>query len=273
MEATLSDSEFRNFQGLIHERAGIHLPPAKMTLVRGRLAKRLRARALASYDEYYRLISDDGEAQELQTAINLLTTNETYFFREPGHFEFLAREVLPGLALAAGVPFRVWSAASSSGEEAYSIAMVLMDKLGETHPWEVFGSDISTAVLERARTAIYPTARTEGIPADYRRRFCLRGTGGMADKLRIDAQLRGRVRFAQMNLNEDLSQAGIFDVIFLRNVLIYFDNMVKKAVIDRLYRQLRSGGWLIIGHSESLNGIEDRLKPLRPTLYRKELRS
>ncbi len=270
MEATLSDSEFRNFQGLIHQRAGIHLSPAKKTLICSRLAKRLRARALASYGEYYRLISGGGEAQELQMAINLLTTNETYFFREPGHFEFLAREVLP--KLAAGIPFRVWSAASSSGEEAYSIAMVLMDKLGETHPWEVFGSDISTAVLERARAAIYPTARTEGIPADYRRRFCLRGMGGKADKLRIDAQLRGRVRFAQMNLNEDLSQAGVFDVIFLRNVLIYFDNVVKKAVIDRLYRQLRPGGWLVIGHSESLNGIEDRLKPLRPTLYRKELR-
>ncbi|HUY03557.1 MAG TPA: protein-glutamate O-methyltransferase [Rhodocyclaceae bacterium] len=271
MEATLSDNEFRNFQGLIHRQAGIHLPPAKKTLVRGRLAKRLRERALTSYGEYYRLISDDDEAQELQTAINLLTTNETYFFREPGHFEFLAREVLPRLAV--GIPFRVWSAASSSGEEAYSIAMVLMDKLGETYPWEVFGSDISTAVLERARTAIYPTARSEGIPADYRRRFCLRGTGSMADKLRIDGPLRERVRFAQMNLNEDLSQAGSFDVIFLRNVLIYFDNIVKKAVIDRLYRQLRPGGWLVIGHSESLNGIEDRLKPLRPTLYQKEPRS
>jgi chemotaxis protein methyltransferase CheR len=202
MDAGITDTEFRHFQSLMHKVAGIHLPPSKKSLVSGRLSKRLRERALGSFGDYYRLIAGGGEPVELQTAIELLTTNETYFFREPGHFEFLVREVLSAVRPAA--TFRVWSAASSTGEEAYSIAMVLMDKLGTAASWEVFGSDINGKVIERARHATYPTARNEGIPADYLKRFCLRGTGGMAGKLRVDPALRSRVRFARLNLNGDL---------------------------------------------------------------------
>lgn len=269
MEAAISDSEFGRFQALMQRVAGIHLPPSKKPLVCGRLSKRLRARGIGSYGDYYRLIVGGGEPAELQAAIDLLTTNETYFFREPQHFEFLVREVLPGVR--PGAAFRVWSAASSTGEEAYSIAMVLMDKLGEATPWEVFGSDISSKVLEAARRATYPTARNEaGIPPDYRRRFCLRGTGAMAGKLRVDAAVRERVRFAQINLNGDLKDAGDFDVIFLRNVMIYFDMETKRRVVAALHRRLRPGGWLLIGHSESLNGVSEQFRPVRPTIYRKE---
>ena len=186
MEAAISDSEFGHFQALMQRVAGIHLPASKKPLVSGRLSKRLRARGIGSYGDYYRLIAGGGEAAELQTAIELLTTNETYFFREPAHFEFLAREVLPGAP--AGRPFRVWSAASSTGEEAYSIAMVLMDGLRDAAPWEVFGSDINSRVVETARNATYATARNEeAIPPEYRRRFCLRGTGAMAGRLRVAA--------------------------------------------------------------------------------------
>lgn len=268
MEAAISDKEFHHFQALMQRVAGIHLPPVKKALVSGRLSKRLRARGVASFDAYYRLIAGGGEAAELQTAIELLTTNETYFFREPQHFEFLAREVLP--AAGAGEPFRVWSAASSTGEEAYSIAMVLMDKLGEEAGWEVFGSDINGKVVEQARGATYAHARNEGIPPAYLRRFCLRGTGGMAGRFRVDAPLRRRVRFAQLNLNGDLAPAGDFDVIFLRNVMIYFDMDMKRRVAEALHRRLKPGGWLFIGHSESLNGVTERLRPLRPTIYRRE---
>jgi chemotaxis protein methyltransferase CheR len=272
METGISDIEFGHFQALMQRVAGIHLPPSKKPLVSGRLSKRLRARGIGSYGDYYRHIVGGGDPAELQTAIELLTTNETYFFREPGHFEFLAREVLPCLRPGAG--FRVWSAASSTGEEAYSIAMVLMDKLGESAPWEVFGSDINGRVIEIARAATYPTARNEeGIPADYRRRFCLRGTGAMAGRLRVDAAVRERVRFARMNLNEDLKSAGEFDVIFLRNVMIYFDVDMKRRVAAALHRQLRAGGWLLIGHSESLNGVTDSFRQVRPTVYRKEHRA
>jgi len=268
MDSAISDREFGQFQALMQRVAGIHLPPSKKPLVSGRLSKRLRERGVKSFGDYYRLIVGGSEPVELQTAIELLTTNETYFFREPQHFEFLAREVLPGLR--SGERFRVWSAASSTGEEAWSIAMVLMDRLGDSAPWEVFGSDINGKVVEKARGATYPTARNEGIPADYLKRFCLRGTGAMAGKLRVDAALRERVRFARMNLNEDLKGAGDFDAIFLRNVMIYFDMDMKRRVVAALHRQLRPGGWLFIGHSESLNGVTDSFRQVRPTIYRRE---
>ncbi len=267
MECAITDGEFSQFQALMQRVAGIHLPPSKKPLVSGRLSKRLRERGIGGYGEYYRLITS-GDAAEMQTAIDLLTTNETYFFREPGHFDFLTREILPGVR--PGAPFPVWCAASSTGEEAYSVAMVLMDKLGDSAPWEVFGSDINSKVVDTARAATYPTARNEGIPADYLKRFCLRGTGAMAGKLRVDASVRARVRFANLNLNGDLKSAGDFDLIFLRNVMIYFDMDMKRRVIAALHRQLKPGGWLFIGHSESLNGVTDRFKPVRPTIYRRE---
>ncbi|MCC7120542.1 MAG: SAM-dependent methyltransferase [Gammaproteobacteria bacterium] len=269
MNGSIDDGEFACFQALMQKVAGIHLPPSKKPLVSGRLTKRLRARGIDSFGDYYRHIVSGSDADELQTAIELLTTNETYFFREPQHFDFLAREILPGLRRGAGC--RVWSAASSSGEEAYSIAMVLMDKLGASASWEVFGSDINTRVLDLARHATYVTARNEaGIPPDYRRRFCLRGTGGMAGKLRIGAAVRERVRFARLNLNDDLASAGDFDVIFLRNVMIYFDLDMKRRVVAALRRRLRPGGWLFIGHSETLHGVTDSLRAVRPTIYRKD---
>jgi len=271
MEAAISDHAFRDFQGLMHQVAGIHLPSSKKTLVSGRLAKRLRLLGLPSYESYFKLITSAGEAAELQQAIDLLTTNETYFFREPQHFEFLAREILP--ALKRGQRFRAWSAASSSGEEAYSIAMVLMDKLGPDAPWEVLGSDINRQVLARAEGATYVNHRIGGIPADYLRRFCLRGTGRMAGKLRIDPALRRRVRFAPLNLNGDLASAGEFDLILLRNVMIYFDLPMKRRVVDALSRRIKPGGWLMIGHSETLSGVSDRLRAVRPTIYRKDARA
>lgn len=267
MDNSITDSEFSQFQALMQRVAGIHLPSSKKILVSGRLSKRLRDRAIGSFGDYYRLIVGGKEPVELQTAIDLLTTNETYFFREPGHFDYLTREILPHVR--PGASFRVWSAASSTGEEAYSIAMVLMDKLGESSAWEVFGSDINSKVVEVARGATYPTARNEGIPADYLKRYCLRGTGAMAGKLRVDASVRGKVRFAQVNLNGDLKGVGEFDVIFLRNVMIYFDMEMKRRVVAALNRQLRPDGWLFIGHSESLNGVSDSFTQVRPTVYRK----
>lgn len=269
MEAAISDHTFRQFQGLMQRVAGIHLAPTKKSLVCGRLAKRLRALGLPDYHSYFRLITTGGELAELQRAIDLLTTNETYFFREPQHFDFLAQKILP--ALPPGRRFRAWSAASSSGEEAYSIAMVLMDKLGAQAEWEVFGSDINREVLAQAQAATYSNQRLGGIRADYLRRFCLRGTGRMSGQLRIDAPLRDRVRFAPLNLNGDLTTAGEFDLIMLRNVMIYFDQAMKRRVVEALFHRLKPGGWLMIGHSETLNGVCDRFQAVRPTIYRKEI--
>ncbi|MDD3518938.1 MAG: protein-glutamate O-methyltransferase CheR [Chromatiales bacterium] len=263
--APLHDAEFLQFRTLIHRVAGISMSSAKKALVAGRLAKRLKHYGLSSYGEYYRLLT--ARQDEMQMVVDLLTTNETYFFREEKHFDRLRQQILPQHPV--GRPLRVWSAASSTGEEAYSIAMLLADALGNA-PWEIFGSDISTRVLERARAGVYDLDRAKGIPQAYLRAYCLKGVGSQAGRLQIDPVLRRRVSFAQVNLNEPLPDVGQFDVIFLRNVMIYFEAETKQRVIARLIERLRPGGWFFIGHSESLNGLSHGLVAKAPSVYRKE---
>jgi chemotaxis protein methyltransferase CheR len=262
--ATLSDKEFGQFKNLIYNIAGISLSQAKKPLVSGRLAKRLRERQLANYGDYFKLLSSGHEPDEIQMAVDLLTTNETYFFREPKHFDFLRQNILP--LHKKGRSFRVWSAASSSGQEPYTIAMVLADHLGE-QPWEVVASDISSRVLEHARTGHYPLEQAEHIPKNYLNKYCLKGVGAQDGTFLVDASLRGRVSFMQINLNSTLPRLGEFDLVFLRNVMIYFDEETKRQVVRRIMGQLKSGGHLIIGHSESLNGVVDELKSLKPSVY------
>jgi chemotaxis protein methyltransferase CheR len=263
---TLSDTEFSRFQRFIFDAAGITLSPAKKALVCGRLSKRLQAHQLKSYGDYCDLLDSGGMADEVQTAVDLLTTNETYFFREPKHFELL--RTLAVAAAARPQPFRVWSAASSSGEECYSIAMVLADCLGSTS-WDVVGSDISTRVLQRARAGHYPLERTRHIPPNYLKRFCLRGMGAQDGTLLVDKTLRSRVSFTQVNLNAELPRLGQFDVIFLRNVMIYFNGDTKRQVVSRVLSLLKPGGHFCIGHSESLNDISTAVQQLAPSIYRK----
>ena len=262
--AAISDREFGQFQNLIYKIAGISLSPAKKPLVSGRLAKRLRARQLANYGDYFKLLDNGHEPDEIQMAVDLLTTNETYFFREPKHFDFLRQNILAHHKK--GQHFRVWSAASSSGQEPYTIAMVLADYLGE-QPWEVVASDISTRVLEHARTGHYSMEQAKHIPKNYLDKFCLKGVGSQEGTFMIDQSLRGRVNFMQINLNSALPRLGTFDLVFLRNVMIYFDEETKRQVVRRIMGQLKSGGHLIIGHSENLNGIVDELKQLMPSVY------
>jgi chemotaxis protein methyltransferase CheR len=266
MFTNITDQEFSLFQRFIFEAAGISLSPAKKALVCGRLSKRLQQRKLSSYSEYLRLLASGSDPAEVQTAIDLLTTNETYFFREPKHFDLLGKEA--AAARSSSRSFRVWSAACSSGEEPYSIAMVLADVL-DPNPWEVIASDLSTRVLQKARTGHYPTSRAQQIPPDYLRRFCLRGTGEQEGTLLVDRSLRARVEFRQINLNQRLPQLGMFDFIFLRNVMIYFNADTKRQVVARLITLLRPGGWFVIGHSESLNEITTALQQIGPSVYRK----
>lgn len=261
----LSDQEFAYCRAMLHELTGVTLGPGKKAMVASRLGKRLQRLRMASYEAYFRQIRH-GDPAELQRALDLLTTHETYFFREPRHFEFLADNVLAAPSLPA---LRVWSAASSSGEEAYSLAMVLMDRLGEERNWEVVGSDVSEAVLATARAGVYGLGRIDGLPPGYLRRFCLKGVGDKAGTLLIDQRLRRRMRFVHGNLKGDLSALGEFDVVFLRNVLIYFDRPTKEAVVRQVARRLKPGGWFFVGHAESLNGFEHGLTPVEPTIYRK----
>lgn len=263
-EVPLGDGEFNAIRRFIFEAAGISLSDAKKALVSGRLGKRLRAHGLTSYAAYLKLIGTD--PRERQAALDLLTTNETYFFREPAHFDFLKREILPHRRHHE--PFRVWSAASSSGEECYSIAMLLEDELSHA-PWEVVGTDISTQMLDKCRLARYPLERAQHIPKDYLRRFCLKGTGPEDGFLLVNRQLRQKLRFVHANLNAQLPPLGEFDLIFLRNVMIYFETATKRGVVARLLQHLRPGGWLFIGHSESLHGVCESLRQVRPAIYQK----
>lgn len=263
---TLTDREFTQFQTWLYEVAGIHMSAAKKPLICGRLGKRLREFQLANYGEYFSLLQSGRAPGESQIAIDLLTTNETHFFREPKHFDFLRTRVLA--AHPRGRHFRVWSAACSSGEEVYTIAMVLHNVLGEG-PWDVTGSDLSTRVLERAQRAQYPMERAAEIPRQYLQEYCLKGVGSQAGTLLIDRKLRARTRFAQVNLKLSPPALGEFDVIFLRNVMIYFDLPMKQSVVARLVGLLKPGGWLFIGHSENLQGITSALEGIAPAIYHK----
>lgn len=262
----LSDREFAQFQAWIYSSVGIKLSSGKKALVAGRLSKRLRHHQLVSYGKYFEFIMSSAQQGELQIAIDLLTTNETYFFREPKHFEFLEQHIIKSLPIRK--IFRVWSAASSSGEEPYSLAMCLAEHLGSS-PWEVIGSDISSKVLAQAQAGHYPMERARNLPNSLLAKYCLKGIGSQEGTLLIDRLLRERVHFLYVNLNEALPELGEFDVIFLRNVMIYFDHETKCKVVARLLPRLKPGGYFIVSHSESLNGVCDQLKLIAPSIYRK----
>ncbi|RIX41162.1 MAG: protein-glutamate O-methyltransferase CheR [Rhodocyclales bacterium GT-UBC] len=264
----ISDQEFALFQRLIYKIGGISLSDAKKVLLVGRLQKRLRHHQLETFTQYYRMLADGAHQEELQIMVDLLTTNETYFFREPKHFDFLRDEIL--LKWRSTKCFRIWSAASSTGEEPYTLAMMLAHHLQDA-AWEVVGSDLSTRVLEKAQQGHYPIERNEGIPPDFLRKYCLKGVRAQAGTFLIAESLRKRVSFHHVNLTLPINkELGKFEVIFLRNVMIYFDAETKRKVINNLLPHLVSGGHLIIGHSETLNGLETGLKALRPTIYRKD---
>lgn len=261
----ISQAEFAQFQRFIYDAAGITMSDAKKALVGGRLARRLAHCGVDSYGDYFRLLQDRANAAEVQEAIDLLTTNETYFFREAKHFNLLREKALE--ARARGQAFRVWSAACSSGEECYSIAMVLADCLGERHPWEIIGSDICTRVLHKARRGHYAMDRGRHIPPDYLKKYCLKGIDAQEGTLLVASSLRQRVQFGQVNLNTALPRLGQFDLVFLRNVMIYFSGETKRAVVDRIGALLKPHGCLLIGHAESLSETGAALRALAPSVY------
>ncbi|MCK6394892.1 protein-glutamate O-methyltransferase CheR [Zoogloea sp.] len=265
--AAITDQEFALFQRLIYKIAGISLSDAKKVLLVGRLAKRLKHYGLPTFSQYYRMLATGQHPEELQVMVDLLTTNETYFFREPRHFEFLRDEIIRPRRSPA--PFRVWSAACSTGEEVYTLAMLLAETLPNA-PWEVVGSDISTQVLAKAEAGHYPLDRNEGIPPAYLVKYCLKGVRAQSGSFLITPELKRRTHFQQVNLTLPVDAGiGDFEVIFLRNVMIYFDMDTKRKVVANLLPRLKSGGHLIIGHSETLNGIQQGLEPVRATIYRK----
>lgn len=239
-------------------------------MVASRLTKRLQFYQLQTYGQYYQLLINEKFADEFQIFINILTTNETYFFREPQHFIFLGKEILKDWQ---GQHFRAWSAASSSGEEAYSIAMVLAETLGFKN-WEVLGSDLNTQMLDRARKGVYTMDRLDQMDKTLLAKYCLKGTRSQQGNFRVDDTIRRKVKFVQLNLNGSVPfDIGMFDVIFLRNVLIYFDLESKRAIVERLMKNLKPNGYFVISHSESLHQVTDRLLMVRPSVFKKNHQS
>lgn len=260
----LSNKEFQLFCQFIYDHAGVKLHEGKSALVSSRLHKRLVHHGLSSFGDYYRLITGkQANKQEQQLAIDLLTTNETYFFREPKHFDFLAK-ALPKLGQVS-----VWSAASSTGEEAYSVAMLLAS-LGLRN-WQVLGTDINHTVLNQARQAVYPISAADQIAPELLKKYCLKGIKHAHGTLRIASEIRRQVSFQPANLRQSQAALGEFDVVFLRNVMIYFDQATKQQVLDHVSARIKPGGYFLLGHAESLNGLTHPLKLIQPAVYQKVL--
>jgi len=268
-QIAMSKKAFSGFQKLIFESAGITMSDAKKSLVSGRLGKRVRSLNLEGYDDYLKYLTkgEGSKNGEFQVFVDSLTTNETYFFREPKHFDFLNNEILAHHN--ADKLLRIWSAASSSGEEAYTLSMILADKLGIDGNWEILGTDISTEMIKSARQAVYNEHRARLVPEDKRRRYLLKGTGDQQGYVAVVPELKKHVRFEHYNLVESPLRKEIFDVIFCRNVLIYFSQETKKHVMQRLFKQLRQDAYLMTGHSESLHGMIPQLRSVQPSVYLK----
>jgi chemotaxis protein methyltransferase CheR len=267
----VSDRDFARFQALINREAGIWLAPVKKALLVGRLARRLRELGLDSYGDYYERVEGDGV--ERVRMLDAICTNETHFFREPRHFEFLEARVFPAWREEADAGrrprrVRIWSAACSTGEEPYSLAMTLLTAFPSGWELEIVASDLSTKVLERARSGVWPIEKAKEIPDAHRRAFMLRGYGSQEGLMKAGPELRALVSFHRVNLVGETWPGGApFDLVFCRNVLIYFDRATKVRVVERLLGRLHPRGYLFLGHAESLGGVTAAGRPVVPTVY------
>jgi chemotaxis protein methyltransferase CheR len=267
----LKSSEFRKISQLARERFGLELKAGKEALVAARLGKKLRKGGFQSFEDYYRHVLADRTGDALIELIDSLTTNHTSFLRERAHFEFLARAANEEFR---GVPsLEIWSAACSTGEEPYSIAMCLSDALSRGGPkrtYCILATDISTRVLGIAQRGVYEAERFRELSDAWRKAHLLRGAGECRGLYKIKPELAGRVTFERLNLIEPFRHGRLFHVIFCRNVMMYFDKKTQQDIVQRLTERLEPGGYLFVGHSESLTGVEHDLKYVRPATYRRE---
>jgi chemotaxis protein methyltransferase CheR len=266
----VSDAEFARYQALVNREAGIWLAPVKKALLVGRLARRLRELGLASYGAYLERV--EGDEVERIRMLDAICTNETHFFREPRHFEFLAQRIFPAWRAEADAGRRprrihVWSAACSTGEEPYTLAMSLLASFPTGWDLEVLASDLSTKVLERADAGVWPIEKAKEIPEEHLKAFMLKGYGAQEGLMKAGPEIRALVRFARVNLAGERWPAGPFDLVFCRNVLIYFDRATKIRVVERLLERTGPAGYLFLGHAESLSGFTTRARPIVPTIY------
>lgn len=271
-----SERHFLTLKSYIEGVLGIRMPDAKRLMLESRLNKRLRALKMTTFDEYLDFVfQEDQKETELLHMIDAVTTNKTDFFREADHFRYLYDHILPAIVESNGGidrPYLVWSAACSSGEEPYTIAMVL-EEFRRAEPrfeYRILGTDISTAVLDRARNATYPEERVEPVAEELKKRYLLRSKDRSARLVRVKQQLRTNVVFDRLNLmSQEFGFRNRFDAIFCRNVLIYFERPNQLRLLSKLCRYLNPGGYLFLGHSETITGFKLPLTPVAPTVYRK----
>jgi chemotaxis protein methyltransferase CheR len=272
--AELTDAHFDKISALVKRKCGINLHQGKKQLVKARLNKRLRSLNLRSFGEYLDLLEHDRSGNELVTMLDSISTNLTSFFREGAHFEFLKQEALPEVLSKTGQRrLRLWSAGCSSGEEPYTLAITLREALPASSSWDVriLATDLSTVVLQRAAQGLYDAERIKTVsPALVRTYF---DQVKMKDATRATYQVKESIRrmitFARLNLMESWPMKGPFDIIFCRNVMIYFEKPVQEVLVNRYYNLLGPGGYLFLGHSESLTGTKHPFKYVKPTVYRR----
>ncbi len=275
----LSARDFERLSSFVYSECGIRLPPEKRTMLEGRIRKRLRSLGIGSCSEYTAYLFGPDGPSEVPLLIDVVTTNKTDFFREPRHFEYLAAMALPELMRLqepdSSRPLLAWSAGCSTGEEPYTLAMVLSEhaaRFGGLR-FRLLATDISTRVLEHAARAIYPAEAIAPVPGALRSKYLLRSRNTEMPQFRIAPELRALVEFRRLNLmDRDFGIQEAMDVVFCRNVIIYFDRRTQAGLLERLCGQLRPGGYLFLGHSETLTGLDLPLAPVGPTVYRKAVR-
>jgi chemotaxis protein methyltransferase CheR len=267
----LSDSNFRRFSQLVYENCGINLHDGKKELVRARLGKRLRATGCKNFNTYFKLLNEDAKGWELVHMLDAISTNQTFFFREEKHFEFLKEKVFSSYKALLPKRLRLWSAGCSSGEEPYSLALWLTEHFEQIDSFDVkiMATDISTKVLAKAERGVYPKKQFSKIPKHQLRKYFQRGGGRQEGFFRVKQPLKDMVEFQRHNLMGPFEYENSFHLIFCRNVMIYFKRETRESLIDKFYRCLEDGGYLLIGHAESLTGIKHRFKYVQPSVYQK----
>lgn len=271
---SIGERQFRRIAAYIQAQTGIKMPATKAHMIEGRLMRRVRSEGFESIDEYCEhILSGYASDEAVDDFINAITTNKTDFFREPGHFDYLAEKILPELADAGRRRIRCWSAAASTGMEAYTLAMMLSDFVARRPDmdYSILATDIDTNVLAEAQRGIYPLVALAPVPAQMRARYVARALDPSRKEARIVPELRRKVAFARLNLMDEQYRVGEpMDVIFCRNVLIYFERETQVRVIKRLCDNLLPGGHLILGHSESIHGLDLPLATVSNTVFRKK---
>jgi chemotaxis protein methyltransferase CheR len=276
--AHLGETDFRRLAEFIYREAGISLAPAKRVMVETRLRKRLEALGIGSFHAYCEFVLGPQGGEEWTPLLDRITTNKTDFFREPGHFSVLTGTALPAMAAlyqsGTRQPLTVWSAGCSSGEEPYTLAMVLSEyaaaQSGGRYRFAITATDLSTRVLEKAQQAVYATELVDPVPPALRHKYLLRSRDPARQVVRICPELRALVTFRRLNFMESrFSFDTPFDAIFCRNVMIYFDKPTQETLVNRFASHLRPGGYLFVGHSETLNGLRTPFQPVSPAVYRR----